>query len=313
MKNNFLNSLLLLIVLAFTGCDNYYKNDYQDNSPTSGQLKVFHEEGLNLHVKNQLYTFAVQYPGSKCESIVAFENECIKALYDDSCKAIMINRLLSENEKKLFAQKQLNPRYSAMAKTGVALIVNSQTKIKTLSTEQIKKLLSDELIVKDSAGTEIKLIAITDNKQSSVSLYLRDSLLAQKSFGKNCFAVESSLELIEKIANTPNAIGFLDFAWLSDKDDELYKKYQNKIHFISVGKDNTVYFEPNQSSFKTGEYPFTRTIYFIRRSEDFTLSQGLETFMAGPKGQMTFLKQGLLPARQQERVIEINMAPLNAE
>lgn len=313
MKNNFLNSLVVVFVLAFTACDNYYKNDYQDNSPTSGKLKVFHEEGLNLHVKNQLYTFGVQYPGSKCESIVAFENECIKALYDDSCKAIMINRLLSENEKNLFAQKQLNPRFSAMAKTGVALIVNSQTKIKTLSTEQIKKLLSDELIVKDSAGTEIKLIAITDNKQSSVSLYLRDSLLTQKSFGKNCFAVESSLELIEKIANTPNAIGFLDFAWLSDKDDELYKKYQNKIHFISVGKDNTVYFEPNQSSFKTGEYPFTRTIYFIRRSEDFTLSQGLETFMAGPKGQMTFLKQGLLPARQQERVIEINMAPLNAE
>ncbi len=311
MKNNFLNSLLVVFVLAFTSCDNYYKNDYQDNSPTSGKLKVFHEEGLNLHVKNQIYTFEVQYPGSNCENIVAFENECIKALYNDSCKAIMINRLLSENEKKLFAQKQLNPRYSAMAKTGVALIVNSNTKIKTLSIAQIKQLLTDELKVKDSTGSEIKLIGITDNKQSAVSLYLRDSLLNQKAFGKNCFAVESSLELIAKIASTPNAIGFLDFAWLSDKDDALYKKYQNQIHFISVGNGDGNYFEPNQSSFKTGEYPFTRTIYFIRRSEDFTLSQGLETFMAGPKGQMTFLKQGLLPARQQERVIEINMAPLS--
>lgn len=310
MKNNFF-SLIAVITLIFSGCDNYYKNDYQDNSPTSGKLKVFHEEGLNLHVKNQIYTFEVQYPGSKCENIVAFENECIKALYNDSCKAIMINRLLSENEKKLFAQKQLNPRYSAMAKTGVALIVNSNTKIKTLSIAQIKQLLTDELKVKDSTASEIKLIAITDNKQSAVSLYLRDSLLNQKAFGKNCFAVESSLELIEKIASTPNAIGFLDFAWLSDKDDALYKKYQNQIHFISVGNGDGNYFEPNQSSFKTGEYPFTRTIYFIRRSEDFTLSQGLETFMAGPKGQMTFLKQGLLPARQQERVIEINMAPLS--
>lgn len=310
MKNNFF-SLIAVITLIFSGCDNYYKNDYQDNSPTSGKLKVFHEEGLNLHVKNQIYTFEVQYPGSNCENIVAFENECIKALYNDSCKAIMINRLLSENEKKLFAQKQLNPRYSAMAKTGVALIVNSNTKIKTLSIAQIKQLLTDELKVKDSTGSEIKLIGITDNKQSAVSLYLRDSLLNQKAFGKNCFAVESSLELIAKIASTPNAIGFLDFAWLSDKDDALYKKYQNQIHFISVGNGDGNYFEPNQSSFKTGEYPFTRTIYFIRRSEDFTLSQGLETFMAGPKGQMTFLKQGLLPARQQERVIEINMAPLS--
>lgn len=297
--------------VLLSGCDNYFKNDYHDNSPTSGKLKVYHEEELKLHVKNQLFTFAAQYPNSNCESIVSYENECINALLNDSCKAIIIHRLLSENEKKAFSQKQLNPRYSALAKTGVALIINTQTKIKTLTTQQIIQLLSSELTLKDSLGNDVKLMAITDNKQSSVSRYLKDSVLVNVPFGKNCFALENSLDLIDKISKTPNAIGFLDFAWLSDKDDELYKKYNNTIKFISVGKTDSIFFEPNQSSFKTGEYPFTRTIYFIRRAEDFTLSQGLETFMAGPKGQLTFLKQGLLPARQPERVIEINMSPIS--
>ncbi len=302
---------LIAVVMLLNSCNDYFKNDYHDNSPTSGKLKVYHEEELNLHVKNQLFTFSAQYPNSECESIIAYENECINALLNDSCKAIIIHRLLIENEKKAFSQKQLNPRYSAVAKTGVALIVNSQTKIKTLTTKQIIQLLSSELTLKDSLGNDIKLIAITDNKQSSVSRYLKDSVLANVPFGKSCYALENSLDLIEKISKTPNAIGFLDFAWLSDKDDELFKKYKNSIKFISVGKTDSIYFEPNQSSFKTGDYPFTRTIYFIRRAEDFTLSQGLETFMAGPKGQLTFLKQGLLPARQPERVIEINMAPIS--
>ena len=83
----------------------------------------------------------------------------------------------------------------------------------------------------------------------------------------------------------------------------------SSIKFISIGRTDTIFFEPNQSSFKTGEYPLTRTIYLLRRSDDFSLAKGFEAFMAGPKGQLTFLKQGLLPIRQAERTIHVNMEP----
>jgi hypothetical protein len=42
-----------------------------------------------------------------------------------------------------------------------------------------------------------------------------------------------------------------------------------------------------------------------RNTDDFSLAKGFETFVAGPKGQNTFLKQGLLPTHQQERNIKI--------
>lgn len=311
-KINFIKLIFfVLLTTALSSCDNYYKDDYYDNSPTSGKLKVYHNEGLTLHIKNQIFTFGTQYPKAHCEAVSVTENEAIDALLKDSCKAIVITRLLGENETKAFAQKQLAPRYSALAKTGVALLINSATKIKALTIAQVKQLLNTELTVIDSSNTAIKLQAIIDNKNSAVSLYLLDSVIRQKKFGPSTFAVNNSLELIEQIAKTPNAIGFIDFAWLSDKDDLLYKKYQNQIKFISIGRTDTAYFEPNQSSFKTGEYPFTRTLYYLKRGDDFTLAKGFEAFMAGPKGQLTFLKQGLLPLKQPERIIEINMEPLN--
>ena len=37
---------------------------------------------------------------------------------------------------------------------------------------------------------------------------------------------------------------------------------------------------------------------------------GIETFIAGPTGQLMFLKQGLPPNRQEERLIEVDMTPL---
>lgn len=308
--------LLYITIIALSSwltfsCDDYYKNDYYDNSPTSGKLKLYHSEGLSLHVRNQAQTFLSQYHNANIDCIAATESEAIDAFLKDSCKAIIINRLLSESEQKAFLQKQITPRYSALAKTGVALIINSGTKINILSVDQIKQLLNGELIVRDSLSNLIKLTAIIDNKNSDVSHYILDSVLHTSQFGENCFAVSNSLELIEKISTTPNTIGFLDFAWLSDVDDPLFKKYHNQIKFISVGRTDSIYFAPNQSSFKTGEYPFIRTIYLLRRSDDFSLAKGFEAFEAGPKGQLTYLKQGLLPMKQAERNIEINLSPLN--
>jgi hypothetical protein len=104
----------------------------------------------------------------------------------------------------------------------------------------------------------------------------------------------------------PNTIAFIDFAWLSDKDDSLFKANQHKIKFIAVSKPGSNIGEyPHQSSLKLGNYPFQRTVYVYRKTGDFSLAKGFESFVAGPKGQLTFLKQGLLPTRQSERALDI--------
>jgi phosphate transport system substrate-binding protein len=304
--------LLSAFCLIIPSCDGPFKNDYYDNSPTSGKLKVYFNEGLEPHITNQAYTFMALYHNAEVECKVACEGDIVTALLNDSCKAIVMNRLLGENEKKAFAQKQLSPKYSALAKTGVALIINSKSAIKKLTVEEVKQLLSSELNVKDSAGKMISLTAVLDSKCSSSSYYLRDSLLGGKAFGPKCFAVNHTKELLDKIAEGSDQIGFLDFAWLSDIDDSLYKAYEGKIKFLAVGRTDSIAFAPNQSSFKTGDYPFTRTIYLLRRSDNFSLATGFEAFMAGPKGQVIFLKQGLLPARQQERAVQVKFEPINA-
>jgi phosphate transport system substrate-binding protein len=302
----------MLAALCFYSCDGPFKNDYYDNSPTSGKLKIYFNEGLEPHITNQAYTFTSIYYHAEVECKVACEGEIVTALLNDSCKAIVMNRLLGENEKKAFEKKQLSPKYSALAKTGVALIISTKTAIKKLTVEEVKQLLSGELTIKDTTGKMISLSAILDSKCSSSSYYLRDSLLGGKAFGPKCFAVEHTKDLLDKIAEGSNQIGFLDFAWLSDLDDSLYKAYEGKLKFLAVGRTDTIAFAPNQSSFKTGQYPFTRTIWLLRRSDDFSLAKGFESFMAGPKGQILFLKQGLLPVRQQERSVEIKFEPINA-
>src|SRR3954470_2622547 len=97
--------------VVFASCDNYFKNDYRDNSPTSGKLKVYYDEGLRLHVRNQGLTFEWQYPQAAIQLTESTENEAVQALYTDSCEAIVISRLLNDIEKKAFAGKKYFPKY----------------------------------------------------------------------------------------------------------------------------------------------------------------------------------------------------------
>jgi ABC-type phosphate transport system substrate-binding protein len=193
-----------------------------------------------------------------------------------------------------------------VAKSGVALITNINTQIDKLTYDQVIELLTKPFVCKDSISNDTKLSVLIDKKNSAVMHYLLDSVLKGQPFSANCNVLNSSIESINFVAKTKNTIAFIDFAWLSDVDDSIYKANKNVVKFIPISKTNSTTFElPNQSSFKLNTYPFTRTIYVYRNTDDFSLAKGFETFVAGPKGQNTFLKQGLLPTHQQERNITI--------
>ncbi len=302
-------------ILLLASCSSrYFKNDYEDNSPTSGKLKVYYDEGLELHVKNQAFTFQSHYSGAHLELYSTSENEAVEALFNDSCKDIMISRNLNEREKKAFESKNLFPKYSAVAKSGVVLITNINTSLDSLTYEQVISMLTKPFVCKDSISNETKLSVLFDKKNSAVMHYLLDSVLKGQAFSSNCNVIGSTLESINYVAKNKNTIAFIDFAWLSDRDDSITKANTGKIKFIRIGGPNKSVCEyPTQSSFKLGTYPFTRTVFVIRRSGEFSLGKGFETFVAGPNGQTSFLKQGLLPTVQQERSVKVNFDPVKTQ
>ena len=89
------------------------------------------------------------------------------------------------------------------------------------------------------------------------------------------------------------------------------KEFLKTVKILAVSrKDNETGFMPDQTNIATNDYPLLRNICIIRRSSEFTLGKGIETYIAGPIGQIMFLKQGLPPHRQEERLIEVDMTPL---
>lgn len=278
------------------------------DSPTSGSIKLYFDEGLTLHMNNQIFTFKSIYKNSNIFLHSSNEKECIEALYNDSCKIIAISRPLSSQELQQFNLKNIVPQSSAVAGNAIAIIVNKNFPDSSISLSQLTTLLKGN----DSSFVKGKhLDVLFDNANSGCTRQLKDSLIPTSSFGKNCKTRNNTPDLIASISSNSLAIGICDYAWLSDKDDNTTKQFFKTVKLLAVSKkNNDIAYMPDQSNIATNSYPLCRNIYIIRRSAEFSLGKGIQTFIAGEKGQLMFLKQGLPPNRQEERIIEIDISPL---
>ncbi len=102
----FFGTIISLIVFSSCGMqDDITKKD----SPTSGTANLFFDEGLTLHIQNQIYTFKTTYQYADIALRTSNEKECIEALYNDSSKVIAISRPLTEKELSQFKAKNIYP------------------------------------------------------------------------------------------------------------------------------------------------------------------------------------------------------------
>jgi phosphate transport system substrate-binding protein len=297
----------IFISFIFLSCGLTEDNRKKD-SPTSGKVNLFFEEGLTLHINNQIYTFKATYNNADITLRSSNERECIEALYNDSSKVIAISRPLTEKEMQQFKSKNIIPQTSTVAGDAIAFVVSQDFADSTISIPELIELLkgNDSTFIK---GQHVNIVF--DNPNSGSTRQLKDSLIPTQGFGKNCKALNNTPELIKAISTNSLAIGVCDYAWLSDKDDNTTKEFLKSVKILAVSKkNNETAYMPDQSNIATKDYPLCRTICIIRRSAEFSLGKGIETFIAGEKGQLMFLKQGLPPNRQEERLIEVDMTPL---
>ncbi len=304
-----MRAFILLCICAVIFCSCGMQDDItKKDSPTSGKVSLFFDEGLTLHMNNQIYTFKATYKYADISLVSSNEKECIEALYNDSSKVIAISRFLTEKEMDQFKAKNIIPQTSVVAGDAIAFIVSKDFADSTISLQELKSLLvgNDSSYIK---GQRVKMVF--DNQNSGSTRFLKDSLIPGQSFGKNCTASKNTPDLIKAIGSDPRAIGICDFAWLSDKDDTTTKEFLKTVKILAVSKQNNeISYMPDQSNIATKAYPLCRSICIIRRSAEFSLGKGIETFIAGPIGQLMFLKQGLPPNRQEERLIEVDMTPV---
>jgi phosphate transport system substrate-binding protein len=285
----------------------------ESDTPTSGKVKIVVDESYSMLFETEIYTFESLYKNAKVEAAYLPEEKALEYLKKDSCKVIIINRNLTKAEYKTFEQLNLFPIATKICEDAIALIVHPENPDTLFTPEKLRRVLSGTDTAWSQLNNENKLGVINvvfDNEGSANARYMRDSLLKDQKLQKNCFAATSNPDVIDYVSTHKNAIGIISVNWISDTDDQSTTDFLNKVRVVSVAKvdaPGAKFYKPYQAYIKTKDYAFCRDVYMINRQTRAGLGMGFVAFVAGEKGQLIILKQGLIPSIMPVRLVHVNL------
>ena len=328
LKSLFILSALTVMLGAVTSaCGSKSSTKRYDE----GSAVMYADEGCKSYMEQEIDVFEYQYPKAYILSKYMSENDAINGLLEDSCQLIVISRPLNQTQLDYLKGKRKKiARQEEIAVDAVALIINKENPVNTLSVQEIKEIFSGkinrwtQLAWQDT--TAIKLVF--DHEGSANVNFIRDKFLgADTPFPKNTFAKKSNDDVIKVVEQDKHAIGLVSVSWLGEHlerisnqavDSTRIKNLQNedevtavdftdRVRVLKVRKDDSpVGYAPYQAYIYSGEYPLVRTIYMVSTAADRSVGKSFFSFVTGFIGQKILVQTGVLPYHYHARVVNLD-------
>ncbi len=305
LRQAFIIGIGFFISLLFiSGCNNKVKHN--TDTTNSGTINISVDESFKPVMEEQIRVFEKSFPNAHIIAAYKTEADCFKDFYNDTLnRMIIVTRGLTTAEDAYYLDTlKYYPHWDNIANDAITLIVNSK------STDTVFTLarLKDQLSGKINRGQKIVFDGL--NATSTVRFAMDSILKGQKFDSTVVQAVKSSQEVIDYIAKTENAIGFVGISWIGNPEDsaqvEMLKKV--KIAYVSCTVcEGEPFVKPMQASISTRRYPLVRGLYYILKENYNGLGTGFVNFLNQERGQLIF-KRAYLGTRMEfgVRRVKIN-------
>ncbi len=270
---------------------------------SSGTIDISVDETYKPAIEAELKVFDSMYPNAHINVHYKPEADCFKDFFDNKARLILVTRQLSAAEKVLADQKQIAPSSLLLAKDAIAVIVNNSSADTMLGKAELKGIL---------AGVyKKKYTVVFDDQNSSTVRYILDSLIPGGKLGSNVYATKGNAQVVDYVANNPNAIGFVGLGYVSDSTDPNNTgAFTTRVKVVAMQSDsNKNFYQPYQAYIGTKLYPFTRDLYYIKRETWQGLGSGFVNFLTQQQGQLIFYHAHLFPWQMHIVIREAQINP----
>lgn len=302
---------LLSVTLGFSAC-NRDRAAVRTDTMSSGVAKVALDETCLPFMREEVGVFESLFNEADIQEIYLSDEEAISLLLKDSVRLVVAARDFTQAEKDRLRENKLLSRSNKIALDAVALIIHGKRRDTLMSVPALKKIVTGATTDwgEVSPGSKLgKIRVVFDKPTSSTVRYLQENVCDNEPFGKDIKAMPSTEDVIEFVANTPNALGIVGVAWISDPNDTLSLKFIDRIRVMAVSpfedaRDDNSYL-PQAAWIALKKYPLTRDIYILTSDAPGHLPSGFMNFVGGEKGQRLILKSGIIPANRPMRVVSM--------
>lgn len=268
------------------GCNEEVKRGPSDTL-ISGTIYISVDESFRPVMEEQIRVFEKLFPEAHIVATYKTEASCFKDFYNDSAnRMVIVTRGLHEDEDAYFKDTlKYYPRLYKIANDAITVIVNSKSSDTIFSLDRLRKQLSGKI------NREQKVVFDGLNATSTVR-FVMDSILKGEKFDTSVVqAVQNSQQVIDYVAETENAIGFVGISWVGNPEDSAQVNMLKKIKIAYVSCevcDSTPFVKPMQASIYTRRYPLVRGLYCIVKENHRGLGSGFANFLSMERGQLIF-------------------------
>jgi len=291
---------ILLGLLA--GCAS--KGSKPQETPTNGTINISVDESFKPVIDSQIKVFESSYPDVHIIPHYKSEAECFRDLSTDSTRMVIVTRSLSKDEEKFYVDSfHLTPTEGPLAYDAIAVLVHPGVKDSIFDMTEIRDMLS---------GKDTQHQPVMDGLSATSTVrFAIDSILKGQPLGKNVKAAESSMAVVDYVANNPRAVGFIGVSWVGDRSDPADTSFSRKVNVAAVECASCLartYVRPYQANIAWKRYPMVRSLYYILKENYSGVGNNFANFLQYERGQLIFKRAYLWPARMTAEQQSVEMS-----
>ena len=282
-------------IIFFASCQpNRDKKGGYTDTPDKGTITISADESFKPIIDEQIKVYESNHFGTKINVQYKPEADCIKDLWNDSIRMVISTIMLTNPEvNKLQDSLKTIVDQLPIARDAIAVIVNPQSKASMFDMNEIRQIL---------AGTySTPLIPVFDGiKATSTVRYLIDSVMKGTQLTQKAVAARTSDSVINYVAQTPNAVGFIGVSWIGNQEDPQQLSFLKKVKIAYLASNDNPehYILPLQANLYGRVYPMTRDLTYILKESHKGLGSGFAAFLRNEIGQLIFKRAYLMPGRR---------------
>lgn len=324
-------SLGIILAAFICSCTPIKRGEY-----VSGSATMYCDDGFRHILQEEIGVFEYQYPESAIIPYYVDEQTAMDSLLEDKTQLVVTTHELTQDQIKYIKDKfRRIVRQRCIAVDAVALIVNKDNPVSSLTLDDIKGILEGKISkwnqLAVAENSDIKLVF--DNQGSSTVSYLREKFLGENgkiSDNPNAFAQKDNAEVFDIVKKDKSAIGVISVSWLGadlseaknvpvDKrmeeyaveNDTIATNLTTEVKILKVSNPveendySTVGYMPYQAYINSGEYPLFRKVYMISTASGSSVLNSFYQFCGGFIGQKIISKTGILPYHMSARLVNL--------
>jgi phosphate transport system substrate-binding protein len=187
------------------------------------------------------------------------------------------------------AEKAKYPGFvvTSVAQDGIAVIVNPANTIQYITLDQVKNIYLgritkwSEISGADVPGTNNQIVVIGRDSASGTRTYFDETILLKATPVKQMLEKNSNGAVLQTVAQTPGAIGYVSIGFVS-KDVKALPVWYNANKIVPASLENV----------KTKTYPVSRDLYVITNGQPTGLAGDFIGYILSPEGQKIVADEG---------------------